>query len=352
MSQLRSSIFRAGLEALYLSGAHHLLRPLFAGVGTIFMLHRVRPACDDVFQPNVHLEITPDFLRATLEHVRELDIDIVTLDEVHRRLRERDFGRRFACFTFDDGYRDNRDFALPLMREFAAPLTVYVASDFASATGKLWWVALERLIARADVIEAPVHGEQRRLDTPTAAAKREAFAVLHGWLRSMPSDVEINRAVSELCRRHGVDDSQIARELCMSWTELKEFASDPLVTIGAHTLSHCNVAKCTSDDAEREIAGSRGSIEAKLNRPVMHFAYPYGDRDAATARDFALVRKLGFKTAVTTRPGMLFAENADHMTALPRLSLNGNYQDARLLKVLMSGAATAMSNGFRRVDAA
>jgi peptidoglycan/xylan/chitin deacetylase (PgdA/CDA1 family) len=352
MSQLRSSIFRAGLEALYFSGAHRLLRPLFAGVGTIFMLHHVRPARSDAFQPNGHLEITPDFLRATLAHVREFGVDIVNLDEMHRRLRERDFARRFACFTFDDGYRDNRDFALAVMREFEAPFTVYVASDFASHTGKLWWVALERLIARADVVEAPVDGMIRRLDCSNAAAKRETFAVMHGWLRGMASDTDVNRTVSDLCRRHGLDDMQIARELCMSWAELKEFAADPLVTIGAHTLSHCNVAKCTSDTAEHEIAGSRVSIEAKLNRPVMHFAYPYGDKGAATARDFAMVRKLGFKTAVTTRPGMLFAENAEHMTALPRLSLNGNYQDERLLKVLTSGAATAVWNGFRRVDAA
>ena len=352
MSQLRSSIFRAGLEALYFSGAHHLLRPLFAGVGTIFTLHHVRPARDDAFQPNGHLEITPDFLRATLEHVRELDIDIVTLDEMHRRLRERDFARRFACFTFDDGYRDNRDFALPLMREFAAPFTVYVASDFASATGRIWWLALERLIARADVLEVPIDGVSRRLDCRDAPAKREAFATMHAFLRGMPSDVDVNRTVSDLCRRHGLDDFVIAGELCMSWSELQTFAADPLVTIGAHTLSHCNIAKCTSDAAEREIAGSRGDIEAKLNRPVAHFAFPYGDKDAAAARDFALVRKLGFKTAVTTRPGMLFAENADHMTALPRLSLNGNFQDERLLKVLTSGAATAMWNGFRRVDAA
>jgi len=352
MSQLRSSIFRAGLEALYFSGAHHLLRPLFAGVGTIFMLHHVRPMRAEAFQPNGHLEITPEFLRATLAHVRELDVDIVSLDEMHRRLRERDFGRRFACFTFDDGYRDNRDFALPAMREFGAPFTVYVASDFASGTGRLWWLALERLVAKADVLDVPVDGTVRRLDCSTAAAKREAFAVMHGILRGLPSDTDVNRMVSDLCRRHGLDDSQIARELCMSWSELKEFAADPLVTIGAHTLSHCNVAKCTSDTAEHEIAGSRGNIEAKLNRPVVHFAYPYGDKGAAAARDFALVRKLGFKTAVTTRPGMLFAENAEHMTALPRLSLNGNYQDERLLKVLTSGAATAMWNGFRRVDAA
>ncbi len=55
---------------------------------------------------------------------------------------------------------------------------------------------------------------------------------------------------------------------------------------------------------------------------------------------------------MTTRPGMLFAENAGHMTALPRVSLNGNYQDARILPVLTSGAATAMWNGFRRIAAA
>jgi peptidoglycan/xylan/chitin deacetylase (PgdA/CDA1 family) len=352
MGQLRSNIFRAGLEALYFSGAHRLLRPLFAGVGTIFMLHHVRPASDAEFQPNRHLEITPDFLRATLEHVRTLDVDIVTLDEMHQRMRVRDFARRFACFTFDDGYRDNRDFALPVMREYDAPFTVYVASDFASGSGRLWWLALERLIAQADYLDAPIGGTNTRLDCRDAAAKREAYAVMHDWLRSLPSDVEINRIVSDLCHRHGIDDSGISRELCMPWTELKEFAADPLVTIGAHTLSHCNLARCSSEAAEREIAASRANIEAKLNRPAMHFAYPYGDKGAATSRDFAIARRLGFKTAVTTRPGMLFAESAAHMTALPRLSLNGNYQDERLLKVLTSGAATAMWNGFRRVDAA
>jgi hypothetical protein len=55
---------------------------------------------------------------------------------------------------------------------------------------------------------------------------------------------------------------------------------------------------------------------------------------------------------VTTRPGMLFPESADHLTALPRVSLNGNYQDTRIFPVLTSGAATAMWNGFRRIAAA
>ena len=59
-----------------------------------------------------------------------------------------------------------------------------------------------------------------------------------------------------------------------------------------------------------------------------------------------------FKTAVTTRPGMIFPASAEHLTALQRVSLNGNYQDQRILPVLTSGAATAVWNGFRRIDAA
>ncbi len=80
--------------------------------------------------------------------------------------------------------------------------------------------------------------------------------------------------------------------------------------------------------------------------------HPYGDKLAAGPREFALAKAAGFKTAVTTRPGMIFAESIDHVTALQRLSLNGNYQDERILPVLTSGAATAMWNGFRRIDAA
>ena len=85
---------------------------------------------------------------------------------------------------------------------------------------------------------------------------------------------------------------------------------------------------------------------------MLHLAYPYGDKVAAARANSGWRRAAGFKTAVTTRPGMIFPESADHLTALQRFSLNGNYQDARLLPVLTSGAATAVWNGFRRIDAA
>jgi peptidoglycan/xylan/chitin deacetylase (PgdA/CDA1 family) len=287
-----------------------------------------------------------------LAHLRSSGIDIVTIDELHLRMLERNFSRRFACFTLDDGYRDNRDFALPVMREFDAPLAVYVASDFADGTGRLWWIALEMAIAKADMIEANIGGVATRLDTSTPAAKQAAFDRLHDWLRSLPGEHDVRREVTALCARHGVDETTIGRDLCMSWDELKPFAGDPLVSIGAHSITHCNLAKQSEETACQEMTISRARIENVLQCPVLHLAYPYGDRNAAGPREFALARAAGFKTAVTTRPGMLFPESADHLTALPRVSLNGNYQDERILPVLTSGAATAMWNGFRRIDAA
>jgi peptidoglycan/xylan/chitin deacetylase (PgdA/CDA1 family) len=83
-----------------------------------------------------------------------------------------------------------------------------------------------------------------------------------------------------------------------------------------------------------------------------HLSYPVGDPTSAGPREFRIAAELGFKTAVTTRPGVLFPEHRQHLMALPRISLNGEHQQMRYVRVLLSGAATAVWNGFRRVNAA
>jgi len=112
------------------------------------------------------------------------------------------------------------------------------------------------------------------------------------------------------------------------------------------------LAKVPTAAAQAEMEMSRRRIESALGLPVEHLCYPVGDPTSAGPREFALAAKLGFKTAVTTRPGVLYPEHREHLTALPRISINGEYQQMRYLRVLMSGAATAVWNGFRRVNAA
>ena len=147
-------------------------------------------------------------------------------------------------------------------------------------------------------------------------------------------------------------NTEAASKSSMGWGELARIAEDRLATIGAHTVSHPMLAKLAEATARGEMADCVGHIETALGMRPQHLAYPVGDASAAGTREFTLATSLGFKTAVTTRPGVVFAEHADHLTALPRISVNGEFQRLRYLDVLLSGAATGMWSGFRRVDAA
>ena len=340
------------MEALYFTGAHRLLRPLVGGVGAILTLHHVRPPRPDAFQPNRLLEVTPAFLEDVLRVLRAADIEVITLDEMHRRLTERDFRRRFVCLTFDDGYRDNLRYALPILQKYQAPFTLYIPTSFPDRVGELWWLTLEHAIARHDRISLVMDGRDRRYECDTPEAKYELYELIYWWLRRFESEDDLRAAVRDLGTRYGVDNAALCDELCMTWSEIDEIAADPLATIGAHTVNHVMLRKAGDDAVRSEMQQSAAVIEAALGKRPTHFSYPVGDKTSAGAREFRIAAELGFKTAVTTRPGVLFPEHVAHMTALPRISLNGEYQQTRYAKVLVSGAATALWNRFRRVDAA
>jgi len=349
---LKQSIIRGGLESLYFTGAHFALKPLLGGVGAILTLHHVRPPRPGRFQPNRLLEVTPQFLAGVIRLLRRSRVDLVSLDEMYRRLTERDFSRRFVCITFDDGYRDIQKWAYPILKDAEAPFAVYVATSFPDRLGELWWLALEAVIARNDHIGLQIGGRNRTFDCRTVAEKRALFDEVYWWMRARPTEAEMRAVIRELAACYHVDIAAFCAELCMDWEELERLAADPLVTIGAHTVSHPMLAKLPAEAVRSEMDMSRSIIEAALSVRPQHLSYPIGDRTSAGPREFAIAAELGFKTAVTTRPGVLFPVHGSHLTALPRISLNGEYQRLRYVRVLLSGSATAMWNGFRRLDAA
>ena len=350
---MKKTIIRGGLETLYFSGLYEAMRPLVGGVGAILTLHRVRPARPEAFQPNQLLEITPEFFERLLRRLQDEHVDLISLDEMHRRMIAGEFKRRFACVTFDDGYKDLLPHAYPLLRKYQAPFAVYIPTSFPDRIGELWWVALEAVIAQNDRIGLVVNGKDRFFNCATVADKRELFDEVYRYLRSMKDEDELRGVVRNLCAFHGIDPLSFSRDLCMSWEEIARLADDPLCTIGAHTVNHLMLRKLADDSVVRaEMEMGRAVLEAALGRRPQHLAYPVGDPTSAGPREFRIAAELGFKTAVTTRPGVLFKAHRDHMTALPRISINGEFQQPRYLKVLMSGAATAMWNGFRRVNAA
>jgi peptidoglycan/xylan/chitin deacetylase (PgdA/CDA1 family) len=145
-------------------------------------------------------------------------------------------------------------------------------------------------------------------------------------------------AIRRLADAAGIDLAEQCREHIMDWDEVRRLAADPLCTIGAHTRSHYAVAKLAPEQALAEMRGGAARLQEQLGRAPSHFAYPYGDPGSAAARDFALAREAGFATAVTARPGLVYRQNADHLTALPRVSLTEAYPAERYADVILSGA--------------
>jgi peptidoglycan/xylan/chitin deacetylase (PgdA/CDA1 family) len=352
VAKMKTTMMKAAMSGLYHSGAHLLLAPYTRGAGVIFTLHHVRPEPDrpDDFAPNSFLEVTPDFLDGLLDQVQEAGLDVVSLDDAVERLKQGD-DRRFACFTFDDGYRDVTEHAWPLFKRRSLPLTLYLPTDYIDGKGELWWLALEQVIARANEIELCRVGALWRLKTATVPDKIRAFEEIYWWLRTVDEATQ-RRVVRVLAERYDVDMAADCRRRVMGWDEVRTLAADPLVTIGAHTKGHFAIAKLAEERAYDEMVGGADRLERELGRRPDHFSFPYGNAESAGPRDFALARQAGFKTAVTTRKGMVFDEHRRHLTALPRVSLSGEFQSLTYTALYLSGAPFALWNRFQHVDAA
>ncbi|MCE9649357.1 MAG: polysaccharide deacetylase family protein [Parvibaculum sp.] len=333
---------RGALRALHASSVHRFMPASIHGVGVIFMLHRVREPDGADFAPNRILEVAPDFLEATLHHVRERGLVTLSLDEAVERLAARDFSERFAVFTLDDGYKDNLTVAAPIFERYRVPFTVYLATSLPDGTAELWWVALERVIAMATDVRVRFPEGEEVFRTVSTADKKAAWTAIYWRLRGLGEDA-LRAEVRRLAAEHGLDMGAITRELAMSWRDVDNLAKRPYASVEAHTANHFALAQISEERARADIAQGIARHEAMLGRRPVHFSYPYGDASSAGERDFGLAREFGFRSATTTRKGLIHPGHADQPMNLPRLSLNGDYQDIRLLDVLMSGLPFAMA---------
>lgn len=318
------------------------------------MLHHVRPngVPQHGFAPNAGLEVTPQFLDSVIGHVVARGYELVSLADAVRRISgEMPSERPFAVFTLDDGYEDNFIHAWPVFRRHGCPFTIFVAPAITDGICELWWRGLEAVIAGAPQVKGVLEGSGFEFETRSDAGKQAAFKRLYWPVRSL-AERRQREWIRQFCDHHGVDLEAQCRSEAMTWDDMRQIAADPLCTIGAHTINHFALAKLSSKEAVMEADQSRRRIGEELGHVPEVFAYPYGDPISAGPRDFDLMREAGFTAAVTTRKGLIFPAHKDHLTALPRLSLNGFYQKLRYVDVLLSGTAFALSNGFKRVRAA
>jgi len=337
-------IRKLALNVVRFSGLGAVAGRFTVGSGAILMLHRVTDDPSGPYGFNRHLAISPSFLDAVLAETAALGFRFVSMCEAVERLSSRKSNERFLVVTADDGYRDNLVSALPVLEKHGAPMTIYVAPNLIEGKVDLWWDVLEEIVTRREMIYLDTARGRLAIESGTSAEKVRANTLLHNYLTTeVPEEAQL-KVVRELAASAGVDAGRPGRDTLMNWEEIRKAAAHPLVTIGAHTMNHFNLARLSDQAVAREMNDSVRVLDIELGSKPRHFAFPYGYEGAVGQREVAIAREVGFATAVTTRHGVLYPEHSNHLHALPRISVNGRYQQVGHVRTMVNGLTTAMAN--------
>ena len=203
-------------------------------------------------------------------------------------------------------------------------------------THTLWWETLEALLNKTPAIDFDFGLGPEPVPTATPTQKLAAFRRITDFVSTTDEALAVEQLDKE-AHKHGIQPLAITRELTMRSEELRELAVNPLVSYGAHTVSHRGLARLPESEARREISQSIDAVETMTGKAANAFAYTYGDARSVSLRERQILRDLGMRIGVTTRPGVLTGDMLADLTALPRISFNGLYQKGRYVRALASG---------------
>jgi peptidoglycan/xylan/chitin deacetylase (PgdA/CDA1 family) len=239
-----------------------------------------------------------------------------------------------VAITLDDGYADNYQQAFPVLRALGLPATIYVVTETLDGAAALWMAELRAAmmashapILRVEIgggYEFPLGGDLER-----QRSLKELTNVL------VPVDAALRRRILATIRNElAVNGNADLSNTMLNSSEIREMHAAG-ITIGAHTQTHSNMTLVSAEQARAEIGGSRERLEALLGVPVRDFAYPNtGGRYAHCNESVAaIIRQLGFRSAVTSHPGIIAATSNPYL--LPRIGVAPRlYPEAALAVVL------------------
>ncbi|KQZ26058.1 polysaccharide deacetylase [Duganella sp. Root1480D1] len=260
----------------------------------ILIYHRVLPQADPLFPGEVYREQFERQLGWLKSRFNVLPL----LDAVRLAAQGR-LPARSACITFDDGYADNAEVALPVLQQHGLHATFFIATGFLDG-GRMWNDTVIETVRRApgEVFDATPLGLGRHA-IDSWDARRKTIGALIGQLKYLPMEQRLQE-VGKVASLAGVE---LPRDLMMSSAQLRKLHGAGM-GIGGHTVNHPILARLPADEARQEIAQGRAALETVLDAPVRVFAYPNGKPGQDYLPEHvAMVREMGFDAAVSTSWG-------------------------------------------------
>jgi len=284
---------------------------------------------------NRGLDLTVGELEAVLAYLRVEGYRPVALEEVCRqRGPGRRPGEKRVAITFDDGYAGNLHIAYPVLRRDGVPFTIYVTTGFMDRDVRVWWYALERLLGEVDSVAFEYAGRPYRYTAVTRAQKIHAYRSV-GALLSEAQPRAADRILEQLFAGRIADLRELGAGDVLTAEQVRVLSQDPLVTIGAHSISHRPLRQLSHEACRHEIRECRERLLSLTGGPIDHFAYPFGNRTACGPREERIARESGYATAATTAARQV--EATDRSTALPRIMLTAELDVLASLPALLTG---------------
>lgn len=276
---------------------------------SILIFHRALPEPDPLFPDEVDARRF-DLLMSWIKDW----LHVLPLDEAVNRLKQGSLPARAAAITFDDGYADNHQIALPILQRHGLSATFFIAVGFLNG-GRMFNDTVIETVRRCQkpVLDlAPLGFGQH--DLRSLEARRLAIPSLLSQIKYQPlaQRLETVHAIAETA---SID---LPNDLMMTIQQVKSLHQAGM-GIGAHTVHHPILARLDAGEAEREIADSRDFLQELLREPVKLFAYPNGRPETDyRCEHVEMAQRLGFKAAVSTAWGV--TSSASDLFQLPRFT--------------------------------
>ncbi len=269
---------------------------------TVLAYHRIADPNGpgfDTFKPNV--SATPAAFAAQMDFMRRR-FNIVSAGQVVAWLQgQQSLPARPALITFDDGYRDNLDHALPVLQQRNLPAVIFLATDYIGKSTPFFWDLIAYCFYHTSQNEAdlPLAGRQTWYD------EKSRTAVMSNWLAGLKRlpDEKKWTAVRQLPQALGLSVAGDAfAGLHLTWDQVRTMVATG-IEMGAHTESHPILTRVSLEQARLEVTGSKARIEAEIERPVTAFAYPNGQPTDFSPALQAMLQQVGIEAAFTLVPG-------------------------------------------------
>jgi peptidoglycan/xylan/chitin deacetylase (PgdA/CDA1 family) len=284
---------------------------------TILTYHRVaRPDATSVLDDGV-VDVTPELLERQLAFVGRW-FQPVRMDDLLAFVQGRgELPNNPVLVTFDDGYRDNHDVALPILMHRGIRATFFIATDYVEQRRLFWWDRVAMAIKRSlrDRIEID-YPRPTALPLEDGAQRQTAVRRAQRIIKDTPG-LDLDCFIDQLERAAGVvlgrdEERSMADETLMTWEHVVALRRAGM-DVQSHTRTHRVLHTLDAAQLATELRGSRKAIEAVLGEPVRAISYPVGK--PVTPHIRRAVREAGYELGFSNGTGVNLVRAFDPLDA-------------------------------------